>query len=110
MSRGYSIARQAFATIERRKRWGQMHTGKVWTLYALDAPALRGWGHGRTLRAAMNDAIGQAARRDTQLRLRDAAYARADGGGYDRQGAALESDIAVQALVRAVTAAWDASE
>jgi len=78
MSRGYSIARQAFAAIERRKRWGQMHTGKVWTLYALDAPALRGWGHGRTLRAAMNDAIGQAARRDTQLRLRDAAYARAD--------------------------------
>ena len=32
------------------------------------------------------------------------------GGGYDRQGAALESDIAVRALVRAVTAAWDASE
>jgi len=45
-----------------------MHAGKVWTLYALDAPALRTWGQGRTLRAAMNHAINQAARRRSILR------------------------------------------
>jgi len=72
MSRGYSIARRAYAAMERRKRESQMHRGKVWTLYALEAPALHWWGHGRTLRAAMNDAVGQVARLHAQLRLKDA--------------------------------------